>query len=82
MRVSPRAVALRAAGVILIAVALVLAGALVDRWTGSGPVFTVSSLAIAVLLGTVMIRVIVFASFPKAADEQQSDQADAKKQAR
>ncbi len=80
MQQSPRSVALRTAGVVLIALGLVVAGILVDSLTGFGPVATFGSLVIAVVFGTVMILVIVLASFPKVTDKQQSDPADVKRQ--
>ena len=80
MQQSPRSVALRAASVVLIALGLVVAGILVDRLTGFGPVATFSSLVIGVVFGTVIILVIVLASLPKVMDKQQSDPADVKRQ--
>lgn len=75
MQQSPRSVAFRAAGVVLIAGGLVVAGILVDALTGFGPFGTLSALVVGVIFGTVMIVVIVMSSFP-AATNKQDDPAD------
>jgi hypothetical protein len=67
MQQSARSVAWRAAGVLVFVLILVLAGILVDRLTGLGPVMTLCALVAGVFFGTIMILVIVTSSFPRAA---------------